>query len=192
MLFEQGLEEGVRTVGIFLRLLQFQDITGEDAYFGIYIQFLVDQGSTYLFFGSVFVAGCFVVVGHRYDIVGIGRVDLMRFVVVGTCFYRVVLFQMKVAQDDLVTGFHRVFGCQLLYLLEGGVRLLQRIVELVLLHGEGFVHADRRFEGVVGVDSLSDLAFLGQGFRQVIVELRLSGIGFEQFLVFFGGLSVHT
>ena len=64
MLFEQRLKECVRTVGIFLRLLQFQNIAGEDAYFGIYVQLFVDEGVAYLRFGGFFVAGRFVIVRH--------------------------------------------------------------------------------------------------------------------------------
>ena len=116
----------------------------------------------------------------------------MRFLVVGACLDRIVLFQMKVAQDDLVAGFHRVFGGQILDLLKRRVRLFERVVELVFLHRQRFVHADRRFEGVVGVDSLADFAFLGEGFRQIIIELRLAGVRFDQLLVFLGGFAIHS
>ena len=176
----------------FLRLLQLQDITGEDGDFGVYVEFFIDQGVAYLRFGGILVAGRFVVVGHRDDVVRVTRVDLMGFLVVGARLYRVVLFQVKVTQNDLVAGFHRIFDSQLFYFVESGIRLFQLVVELVFLHGERLVHADGRFEGVVGIDSLAGFAFLCQCFCQVIVQFRFSGKGFYQFLIFLGCFSVHT
>ena len=96
MLFEQCLEQSVGAVRPFLRLLQLQDITGEDGDFGVYVEFFIDQGVAYLRFGGILVAGRFVVVGHRDDVVRVTRVDLMGFLVVGAGLYRVVLFQVKV------------------------------------------------------------------------------------------------
>ena len=99
---------------------------------------------------------------------------------------------MQVTENDLVARLHRIFGCQFLYFFESGVRLFQLVVELVFLHGKGFVHADGRFEGIIRIDGFADLAFLCQCFCQVVIQFSLSGKGFHQFLILIGSFSVHT
>ena len=154
-------------------LLQTQDITREDAHFGLYIQLLVHQCGFDPFLCRLFFSIRLIIVGHRDNIIGVRRINLMRLLIASQSLLHLLLFQMQIAHDQWVAGLHRELCRQLLDLLEGLCRLLQLIVQPIFLHRERFIHPDPFFQRIQGIDRLTDLARLGQCVSQVIVQLLL-------------------
>ena len=116
----------------------------------------------------------------------------MRFPVIGKRLFHFFLFQVQIAQHQLVTGFHRIFGRQFFNLFESLSGLFQLAVQLIFLHGKRFVHPHGRFQGVVGLDRFGRFSLLGERIGQVIIQFRLFGISFHQFFKLFGRFSVHA
>ena len=116
----------------------------------------------------------------------------MCFLIIFQRFDRIILFQVEIPQNDLIAGFHREFGGKLFHLFERVIVLLQRIIQFIFLHGKRLAHAYGRFEGVISIDRLPDFTFLRKRIRQVIVQLRFSGIIFYKLLILVRRLAEHT
>jgi len=100
----------VRILSSLLRLLQFQDIPGKDVHFRLHVQLLVYQSAADLLLGGLLIPFRLVVIGHRDDIIRVGRINLIRFLIASQSLVHLPVFQMKIAQYDLVTGLHRIFS----------------------------------------------------------------------------------
>ena len=134
MLFQQCQEKGIRALGPFLRLLQFENIAGQDTDFRIDIQLFIHQCIAYLRLGSVLITDSFIIVRHGDNVIRTSRIDFVRFLIIFQCFDRIILFQVKITQNYLIAGFHRELVGKLFHLFERIFGLLQHVIQLIFLH----------------------------------------------------------
>ena len=173
MLVDERLEQRVRAFQPLPALLQAEDVAREDAHLRLDVQPLAHQRVAYLLLGSGLVARRFVIVGHADDVARVGGVNLVRPLV---CLQRLVVFfllEVEVAYQQLVARLAGILRRQLLDFGKGFIFLVQRSIELELLHREGLVHAHDILQRVVGFDGLAQLTLLRARLAEVVVKLRL-------------------
>ena len=105
---------------------------------------------------------------------------------------RVAILQQQVADHDRVSHVARIVVRQPLQLVVSLIPLLHLHVELVFLHRERLVDAQRILQLIEAVDGLTRLASLIEGLGQVIDQLRLSRMLVHQLTIELGSLAIHT
>ena len=105
---------------------------------------------------------------------------------------RVAILQQQVADHDRVSHVARIVVRQPLQLVVSLISLLHLHVELVFLHRERLVDAQRILQLIEAVDGLARLAGLIEGFGQVIDQLWLSRMLVHQLTVELGSLAIHA
>ena len=132
--------------------MELAEVARQDTHLRLHVQLPIDERGADLILGRRPIAHGLVIVGHRDGIIGRRGVNLMRRLVGRERPGRVAILQQQVANHDRVSHVARIVVRQPLQLGVSLISLLHLHVELVFLHRERLVDAQRILQLIEAVD----------------------------------------